>query len=907
MRLRVSISRAATVLVTVAAFSFFGCNAELQAARFGIPPGVPPGPAAGNPQGWFVLTNSDTVNSTVSSAMGDVAHFITLYIEVGDSSIPLDVSIYDPGLYNPAGGNAQLDANLSPVDGVGTMRYLLFGPDQGNGTPDTVLANQTFGPDTPATEQQLVSLFQTATPRPGLYHLICEVEETVADIQDISVFGVHVPGHQVYSYNLTVGHVNEGLAGDPLAGGAFIEEPVTVFPLVLEVSPATDAQGQVCGVRFLTYDMEAQDNGIEPPETTVITRTGFVFSPPEVTPSGDARWASTDLGGVNPGSLDSDDQGIWQWDFSRISEATLEDAFGNLDPPIDLNIWSIQLINYGAPLRDFVNWPDVPSRPPFILFNPDRPRRIYLPEDDGSGPQRMEIGHSGTIVAGFPVIAEGQTSTVEVTVTLRNPHTYPLTNCVGETHVAPNADVTDPTLVSSTGLAVNLLGRDFDFGGDIPAGGTGSFVYSVDITPSTLDPEFLTGDGTDFVGATAPTVVQCDTPYVDPFGFELPTEVLGPICQIEYDPVIPPCTGIAEIIPSGPLDRCPGTTLTLDASGSEIFFCADIGGVPIYQWSVNGSPIFPFPDAAQTIDVTPFLNDTWTFEIACSTDPTGCIDSASVTFNLDEAPLVEAGEPVTICSGDSTTLTAVVSTNNPPLNGLQWTTNPPGQSGDGEVTESINVSPTATTTYTFSASDTVGCTTTDDVLVTISVPDPQITPLNAEICSGEPVVLTALTGFESYLWSSDPIGRAEDGSTNESVTVTIPATTWTVEVTDAFGCTAQVAVIVNPSNDSIPGALGPTLRVAKSIPNDLSITWTDTGDPVSDYQIVSLDCDSVLDGVCDVAPDLTNLDASTTTATEAEGVQIHIEADGLNRASHLVFYKIRGRSPCTSTPGPFLP
>ena len=780
-----------------AALSIAGAAA---AAQFG----APPGPSGGDPPGWLMLVNADTGDPVVSDGWGDVAHSMTFYIEVADTSRGLDVEIYDPGLFDPAGGNAQLDVNLDPRagDGIGEIRYILFAPD------DTVLADVTWGSDTPATDRAFWSLYSDMRPDAGLHHLVVEIPPSVEDTQDIAVFGLRVRGHQVWSYNLTVGEAPATTLGDPKQGGATVSEPVTVHPYVMQPSPAGDAFGPVCGLQFVSYDMEAAVPGIEPPVATITTRTGFSFPSDETPPSGDSRWLGVDLGGVDVGPLDSNDHGIWSWGVSQLDGADLEDLFSNITP-IDVNAYSLQLLDYGAADRDFMSWPDVPDRPPWVLFNPDGPRRMYLPADDWSAPARAYLGHSAEIVGGFPVVSAGETSTLEVTVVIDNPHPYELTNLVGVTSVAPGPELTDPMVTAATGVVAIAAGRRIDFTGDVAPMTTASFTYRVDVTPAMLGRGFVTGDGVDFVSEmTAPTVATYDTPYTDPFSFELPEEVLGPICQLEYEAIVPPCAARAEIVPSEPLQTCPGTEVTLDASGSEIFNCDDVGGVPIYQWSVNGMIIDAFPDADPVRLVTPFANDEWTFEIACSTEPADCIDAATIVFDLYEAPVVDAGADRAICAGDSTDLEATVMTANPPASDFLWTTDPPGEDGDGATDAMIGVSPTQTTTYTFSTVDAQGCRGEGSVVVTVRSPQPIITPPQAELCPGGSVELVGDDGWASYEWSSEPPGLPGDGSTGRSVVVSDLGAVWTLTVTDDQGCvgqaTAEVVTAPGPSPTVTP-------------------------------------------------------------------------------------------------------
>lgn len=941
---------------------------EPVAASFGVPPA-----GGGAPRGYFMLASQDAVDPVVSDALGDVAHFMVLTIEAGTPGIQVD--LHDPGLFNPSLGLTQLDINLaSPAATPAEIRYTLFGPDPGTGAPDTLLATRIFGVDTIATDWQLVNLYTDAASRPGLYHLTVHMVDGVAAEQDIAVFGVSVPGHSVYTLNLTAGEANEGFGQ--------VTEPVRVYPYIVTPSPGTDAIGAVCGAQFITYDLEAVTNGTEPPIADVISGIGFSF--PRRGASGDARWRSWDVGGVNPGQLDSSDHGIWSWEFSQLDQGQLEDCFSNLSPARDFNIFSTQILNYAAGMRDFLNWKDLPDRPPFIVFNADNPRRIYLPNDAGAAPAKEVLNHRADIVAGYPVLALGEASSLEIVLTLDNPTTYDLSGIVGETRISANPSITDPVIASMSGGLIASIdpgdGRHVLLAGDVAAGMTGEVRITVDILPDALGRFFLTGDGSDFISAASPTMVRYQTPFTAPGSFELPEERQGPICAIEYEVVIPPCVAVADIAPSA-IRTCPGTDVILDGTGSQLYSCP--GGVPIYQWSVNGAISQPF-NAPDTITVRPYFNDTWQLEVACSTDPVNCIGSTSITFDLYPAPIIDVGPDLVGCLGDSFPLTAAISDGTPPYSNFRWSTIPPGEPGDGDTTQAINVAPTGTTTYTFATDDGQGCTGSDSVLVEVRKPTPTIVPAGPELCPAQSIGLTATPGFTAYAWSSNPAGEPGDGATTETVTVGVVGTTWTVTVTDDVGCTGQASVttvaapplspaiappdpriclggtatitadpgyatyiwssVEDPSvngltteaidvgmdgatytvtvtdvfgcsgtasvtlsvlPDPIPGAMNWSLRAAKSGADDLLLTWLDLPDPAGAYQVVSLDCDATLDGVCDQDPTPAAMAASPLRTDVAVGVQQLVEVDGLNRPSWLVFYKVRALSPCSLTPGPF--
>jgi hypothetical protein len=131
-----------------------------------------------------------------------------------------------------------------------------------------------------------------------------------------------------------------------------------------------------------------------------------------------------------------------------------------------------------------------------------------------------------------------------------------------------------------------------------------------------------------------------------------------------------------------------------------------------------------------------------------------------------------------ICSGNSTTLTANGATN--------YTWNPGGQ-----TTTSIVVSPTITTSYSITGSNGA-CTNSTTALVNVTT-TPTLTANSTTICPSQIATFTA-TGATNYTWSPGNIAGA---------TFTIsPASTTTVAVIGANGtCTSQITrtVSVSPS------------------------------------------------------------------------------------------------------------
>ncbi|MCT4587462.1 MAG: hypothetical protein N4A71_06535, partial [Carboxylicivirga sp.] len=205
-----------------------------------------------------------------------------------------------------------------------------------------------------------------------------------------------------------------------------------------------------------------------------------------------------------------------------------------------------------------------------------------------------------------------------------------------------------------------------------------------------------------------------------------------------------------------------------------------VGGAT-YLWSTG--------ETTQTINVSPAATTTYTVTV---TNPaTGCEGVDNVTVNVDPLPDVDAGLDQTICFGDpAVALTATTSVGGATF---LWST--------GETTQTINVSPAATTVYTVTVTNpATGCDANDNVTVNVNdLPDVNA-GADVAICAGDPAVtLTATTSVPtvSYLWST--------GETTQSIDVAPAATTtYTVTITNtATGCSDSddVIVTVNPLPD----------------------------------------------------------------------------------------------------------
>ncbi len=239
-----------------------------------------------------------------------------------------------------------------------------------------------------------------------------------------------------------------------------------------------------------------------------------------------------------------------------------------------------------------------------------------------------------------------------------------------------------------------------------------------------------------------------------------------------------PFSGVVADI-TGNTTICNGSSTTLTASGGNI-----------YQWSTGA--------ATATITVNPQINTKFKVTVTQGS----CSAEDSVTVAVNALPNVSAGNDITICSGDTVTLTATGA--------QQYLWN------NAATTASITVTSTTTTNYIVTGIDGNLCSKTDTITVSIgSTLQAQVNG-DTTICEGESTQLTAVGG-SIFNWSN--------GATTASITVTPLANTiYTVTVSSSSGCADTVSKTVVVNQLPIAGA-----GINQSICEGTSTTLTATG------------------------------------------------------------------------------
>jgi hypothetical protein len=196
---------------------------------------------------------------------------------------------------------------------------------------------------------------------------------------------------------------------------------------------------------------------------------------------------------------------------------------------------------------------------------------------------------------------------------------------------------------------------------------------------------------------------------------------------------------------------CAGDSITLNGQGAVT-----------YQWN-NG--------ASNGVSFTPAVTQNYT---VTGTDANGCANTAQVTVTVNALPTVSAGQNQEVCAGDSITL------NGSGADTYQW---------DNNVQDGVSFTPAATQTYTVTGTNANGCSNTAQVTVTVNALPTVNAGEDTVVCDNDfPVTISANGNPNlSYAWSN--------GSNTQQTTIT-SAGTYTVAVTDGFGCSASDDIIV---------------------------------------------------------------------------------------------------------------
>lgn len=308
-----------------------------------------------------------------------------------------------------------------------------------------------------------------------------------------------------------------------------------------------------------------------------------------------------------------------------------------------------------------------------------------------------------------------------------------------------NSENRTMTFVSNSGCGIRFTFTSFstDYNYD--------FLYAYD-GPSTASP--LIGS---YTGSALPPVIQSSGNAITfAFSSNINMPYSGWAATIEC-----PNQPLSAITPAGPVNLCPGDSITLTAPSNST-----------YLWNTG----------ATTQSIVVHTAGSYFCSVSNALGCTASSAAVIVTSSAPVTPVVTAGGPTSFCQGNS----VVLNTNNP--GSYLWSNN--------ATNDSIIV--TQSGSYFVVVTDGNGCTAASaPVSVTVNpLPNPSISangPLS--FCSGDSVLLS-VSGGDTYLWSNS-------AATN-SITVT-QSGSYSVNATNSFGCTATSAP-VNVSVYNYPSA-----------------------------------------------------------------------------------------------------
>jgi len=228
-------------------------------------------------------------------------------------------------------------------------------------------------------------------------------------------------------------------------------------------------------------------------------------------------------------------------------------------------------------------------------------------------------------------------------------------------------------------------------------------------------------------------------------------------------------TLLITISPANNLSICQGTSIALTASGGITYLWTPAIGLNNYT------------TATVIADPTAFI----TYFVTGSNG--SCIGEDSVTISIYAFPAIIASADISICSGSSAQLSAMLLE----VGTATYFWNPTTSPASGAV---VNASPNATTTYTVTGTDGNDCKNEAAVLVAVAIPAQVTTSPDVSIIAGSSTMLSATNGGLSYTWSPD-FGLDCYTCRNPTASPTV-TTFYTVTMIDANGCSSPAMVTV---------------------------------------------------------------------------------------------------------------
>jgi len=248
---------------------------------------------------------------------------------------------------------------------------------------------------------------------------------------------------------------------------------------------------------------------------------------------------------------------------------------------------------------------------------------------------------------------------------------------------------------------------------------------------------------------------------------------------------------------------CLGHSTTLTANGGTS-----------YSWNTGVT--------TSTLAVSPTITTTY-FVIV--TNSSGCTATVREIVTVNPLPFANAGSNATICIGSNTTLNGSASGGPSPYT-YSWS---PSASLNNSTSANPVASPTNNTSYTLTVTNALGCSSSN--AVNISVDNPHVnadSALATFLTGGLPSATGGVPPY-TFVW-------APAASSNNPLALPDTATTFTLTVTDANGCSSRDTANFVPSTNIAPscGAIFISEYVQDTVNNDNAIEiYNPTGSAIN--------------------------------------------------------------------------
>ena len=212
---------------------------------------------------------------------------------------------------------------------------------------------------------------------------------------------------------------------------------------------------------------------------------------------------------------------------------------------------------------------------------------------------------------------------------------------------------------------------------------------------------------------------------------------------------------------------CQGQTSILTATGAIT-----------YEWF----PSFGLNATSGAVVITsPASTTTYTI---VGTNSNGCTSSQTIDITIFQLPMAAVGFDVELCEGSNLQLNATGGTS------YEWS---PQAGLDNPFISDPIASPTGTTSYIVNVGNQNGCYAKDTVNITVHLTPSVNAGASQTICISDSVILNG-TGASFYSWT--PSVCLNDSSLQNPTCIPQFNITYTLTVTDSFGCNATDTVSV---------------------------------------------------------------------------------------------------------------